>query len=91
MAVLRRHGFGFSAASAGDSTVTAVRAPVRTSQGPGEWWRVEVSLGTDEDGRTLVTSVVGASDQEAGPFTAPPERLVLIGSEITARCMWGSG
>lgn len=89
MGVLRQHGFGLAPASEGDSTIVAVRPPARTPDGPGEWWRIEMSVGTDETGRTVVTSVVGASDREEGPFVAPPESLQSIGSAITARCMWG--
>lgn len=88
--VLRRHGFHVAGPLAGDSAVVALRAPVRTAEGPGEWWRVELSLGSDPDGRTVVTSSVGASAREEGPFTAPPEPLQQVGSEVTARCMWGA-
>ena len=91
LGVLRRHGFGFPSVVAADSPAVAVRSPVRTSKGPGEWWRVELSVGTDSDGHTLVTSVVGASDREAGPFTAPPDPLQEVGAEITARCTWPAG
>jgi len=87
--VLRRHGFYIAGPPVGDSTTVAMRAPARTAEGPGAWWRVEMSFASDADGRTTVTSRVGASAREEGPFTAPPPPLELVGSEITARCMWG--
>lgn len=86
--VLRRRGFEVVQASGEEGAVVAVRRPVRTADGPGEWWRVEVSVAPGPDGSSLVTSVVAASARESGPFTALPERLVEVGSEITARCMW---
>ena len=89
--VLRHRGFHIAEPLAADSAVVALRAPVRTASGPGAWWRVELSLGLDPQGRTVVTSLVSASAHEGGPFTAPPEPLQQVGSEVTARCMWGSG
>jgi hypothetical protein len=87
--VLRHHGFHIAEPLAADSAVVAMRAPVRTAEGPGAWWRVEVSVGSDPNGRTIVTSLVSASAREEGPFTAPPEPLQQVGGEVTARCMWG--
>ena len=87
--VLRHHGFHYAEPLAGDSAVVAMRAPVRTADGPGAWWRVAVSLGSDPEGRTVVTSLVSASAHEGGPYTAPPEPLQQVASEVTARCMWG--
>ncbi|MDP2955506.1 MAG: hypothetical protein Q8N53_03725 [Longimicrobiales bacterium] len=87
--VLRRHGFEAARDTLDDGALVAMRRPVRTVYGPGEWWRVEVSVTTAEDGRTLVTSVAGASARETGPFTARPDGLLGVGGEISARCMWG--
>jgi len=69
-------------------TTVMVRRPHRASDGPGEWWRAKLWLDQDQQRRTVVVTVLGASRREAGPYGAPPEALEEVGSDITARCMW---
>ncbi len=71
-----------------DTTFVLIRRPELSEEEPRAWARAEVTVGTSSDGETVVTSVLGSSRHERGPFAAPSAELEDIGSEITARCMW---
>jgi hypothetical protein len=71
-----------------DTTFVLIRRPELSEEQPRAWARAEVTVGTSSDGETVVTSVLGSSRHERGPFAAPSAELEDIGSEITARCMW---
>lgn len=71
-----------------DTTFVLIRPPELSEEQPRAWARAEVTVGTSSDGETVVTSVLGSSRRERGPFAAPSAELEDIGSEITARCMW---
>ncbi len=69
-------------------TATLVRRPGETSDAPARWWRAEVWVDQDSQGRAVVTSLLSSARSQAGPYGPPPEELEDVGSEITSRCMW---
>jgi hypothetical protein len=85
---LEREGFVETEPASEAQTAVMLRRPVPTSYGPGEWWRVEISVATDDDGRTVVASLAGASRQAAGPYAGPPSELQHVVGTLASRCTY---
>lgn len=87
-AVLHREGFVASESSPDRLTAVMMRRRQQTLDRPNEWWRVEISVREDEQGRTVVAAVAGAARRPDGPYSAPPGDLQHVLGIISARCMW---
>jgi hypothetical protein len=86
--VLSREGFVASDSSPELLTAVMLRRLPRSLDRPDEWWRVEISVTEDDDGRTVVVSSAGAARRPDGPYAAPPGDLQHVLGLVSARCMW---
>ena len=86
--VLRREGFEASQPTGDPLSGVMLRYLPPTPHRQAEWWRVEITVTRDDDGRTAVSAVAGAAPRVDGPYTAPPADLQHILGMTSARCMW---
>lgn len=88
---LRVDGFEVAPVPA-DSTTSApgLVAHRRTESrtGASEWWRIELSIVTDAEGRTLVETRAGASLRRDGAYVEPSTELQAAVGKVSAACTW---
>lgn len=86
---LRLEGFEIVESSAEAGSALALR---RAAHGPepatDEWWRVELSVALDPEGRTLVEAVTGIAPAREGPYTEPTPTARSTVARVTASCTW---
>ena len=69
--------------------VVALRRMESTDEvGMPEWWRVQVNITRDIDGRTVVESLAGVAPTPQGPYREPDVDLQSIIGRISASCTW---
>jgi hypothetical protein len=79
---------GFELADSPTGPVALRRGESTTEIGATEWWRVELTVTRDDEGRTIVQSLAGVGRSPEGPFTEPPVQLQGIVGKISASCTW---
>jgi hypothetical protein len=79
---------GFEVADSGGAPLAMRRAESASEVGAPEWWRVQVSITRDDEGRTIVESLAGVGDRPEGPFREPNVQLQGIVGKISASCTW---
>jgi hypothetical protein len=85
---LRIEGFEVTESADGAPPVALRRSASESEVGTTEWWRVEVTISSDDTGRTVVQSVASVGRRAEGPFTEPPVVLQGIVGKISASCTW---
>jgi hypothetical protein len=88
VAALERQGFVVQESSSEQGTAVLARRPSPATLGPGDWWRVDGVVSTDDDGRTVLSFLAGAGRGVAGPLTAPPAELQHVVGTASGRCTW---
>jgi hypothetical protein len=88
IATLDQEGFELLESSPDQGTAVLAHPPRPTLDRPREWWRVEITVTTDADGVTVVTSLAGATPRADGPLGAPPAELQHIVGMLASRCTW---
>lgn len=86
--VLRREGFVANGSAPDALSAVMLQRREPSPDRPDEWWRVEVSVTEDDDGRTMVAAVAGAARRPDGPYEAPPGDLQHVLGLMSARCTW---
>jgi len=88
IAALDREGFELVESSPEQGTAVLTHPPRATLEERREWWRVELTVTTDADGATVVTSLAGAAPRRDAPMRAPPAELQHVVGTLASRCTW---
>jgi hypothetical protein len=81
----------FALVDADSTAATAVafrHSPATPDVGRDTWWRIELSVARDPEGRTLVAALLGTADARDGPYTAPDVALLRVVGDLSAACTW---